>query len=215
MAVRLGSVRLLCVVMAGLLAACGGGSSTQAADRRAGDVRPAGYGPGSALSQRPAVQVGRWTIRLRVIAPRSSDAIRFDAGLVRPAGKHRVEHELAITNTGRWPVAFADTRSSRLLGAHGRREPLAGDVGCGYALNGPGAAIEPNVCRSNLETFVVPAGRTVTRTITLFWDLPGAGRLTPGTYAFRRPVRFVAGHRPPESDRGHAAVVRLVYTVTG
>lgn len=55
----------------------------------------------------------------------------------------------------------------------------------------------------------------MTRTITLFWDLPGAGQLKPGTYVFRLPLRFAAGRRPPESGRGHAAVLRLVYTDSG
>jgi len=188
---------------------CAGGSAVTDARRPA----MTGKEPGRALSQPPAVRLGRWTIRVRVIAPRSSGSITFDAGLLRPVEEHSVEHELVITNTGRRPVALADTRSSRLLGARGRREPLAADEGCGYAQNGPGAAIEPNACRSNLDAFVVPAGRTVIRTITLSWNLPGAGRLAPGTYMFRRPVRFAAGRRAPDGGRGHTAVVRLAYTV--
>lgn len=225
--------KLLCAVIGGALAGCGGGagSSTPAAVRSAVDAPPGSLPrhhevgasqktltkrlPVGALSKRPAVRVGRWTIRLRVMAPRSAGAITFGAGRLRPAGEHGVEHKLLINNTGRRPVTFADTRSSRLLGASGRGEPLAGDEGCGYAQNRPGAAIEPNVCRSNLDAFVVAAGGTVTRTVTLFWKLPGAGRLTPGTYVFRRPVRFAAGRRTPDGGRGHAAVVRLRYTVSG
>lgn len=216
-AMSCGASKLLCAVIAGVLAGCGGGagSSTGAADRPAAHARPASPPQETVAARPPAARVGRWAIRVRAIAPRSSGAVTFAAGPLRPIGKDGAEHELLITNTGQRPVAFADTRSSRLLGARGRREPLAGDEGCGYVQDRPGAAIELNACRGNRDELVVPSGRTATRTITLLWNLPGAGRLTPDTYVFRRPVRFAAGREAPDNGRGHAGVVRLVYTFGG
>jgi hypothetical protein len=76
---------------------------------------------------------------------------------------------------------------------------LAADEGCGYAVQ----PLVP-VCRLDLRLLTVEPRASVAGTITLFKGLRGMKPLAPGTYVFRKEIRFQAGREFP---------FRLVYRV--
>jgi hypothetical protein len=121
-----------------------------------------------------------------------------------------VEHDLVFTNRGDRPVTFADSRTAKWLGPG--REPvlLAADQGCGYTLYARRIEL---ACLTYLDIPTLKPHRARTRTVTLWKGLRGMEPLEPGTYVFRKKVRFQVGKRPPAESAGRTATLRLVYRV--
>lgn len=122
-----------------------------------------------------------------------------------------MQHDLVFRNTSDEPVTFADTRGAKLLGHPPRL--VAGDEGCGWARVTPESGVT-GACLMYLDPFTVRAHATVTRTVTLYKELPGMRRLLPGTYVFSRPVRFRVGTAMPEQGEGTSVVLKLRYVVS-
>jgi hypothetical protein len=121
-----------------------------------------------------------------------------------------VEHDLVFANTGDRPVTFADSRRGALLGPRGNPLLLAADQGCGYA---PHDGRIELACLMYLDIPTVEPQSALTRTVTLWKDLPGMEPLKAGTYVFRKTLRFKDGHKPPAEGAGRTATLRLVYRV--
>jgi hypothetical protein len=133
--------------------------------------------------------------------------VEVAVGPLRPAPPNNsypwLEHELVITNTADRPITFADTRTVRILDGL-----LVAEEGCGYALR----PLEP-ACLLYLDIPSLPPGDSRSRTVTLWKGLPGLQALEPGTYVFRKVLRFAFGRAAPGPGTGARAVVRLVYRV--
>ena len=121
-----------------------------------------------------------------------------------------LEHGLVFTNTGNRPITFADSRTGEQLGP--RREPvlLVADQGCGYARYEGRIEL---ACLMYLDIPTLGAHSALTRTVTLWKGLRGMAPLGPGTYVFRKNVRFAIGRTPPAEDAGRTATLRIVYQV--
>ena len=121
-----------------------------------------------------------------------------------------VEHDLVFTNNGNRPITFADSRTGQQLGP--RRAPvlLVADQGCGYARYEGRIEL---ACLMYLDIPTVEAHSALTRTVTLWKGLRGMGPLEPGTYVFRKKVRFEIGRTAPAEDAGRTATLRIVYQV--
>jgi hypothetical protein len=184
---------LLCVIAAG----CGGAAQPQASSTH--------------RTAQPAASV--WSLRVAVGTP-AVGPITVTALPLRPAAANDahpwMQHELVFRNDGNRPVTFADTRTSRFLGEVPRL--IAGDEGCGYEQRP--ARVIAGACEMYLDAFTVPPHAAVTRTVTLFKELPGMKRLVPGTYVFPRPIRFAVGGTAPDAGDGHAAMVKVRYVVS-
>lgn len=193
------------VIAALVLTSCGGGSTTTVTTTTAAVVR-----------MPKVTAVGRWRVRVTV-RPARLGPIAFAAENLAPAKRTNshpwIEHDLAFRNTGARAVTFADTRSAAFLGQGGERRLLAADEGCGWAQDSPKASAQAGACQASLEPIGVRPHASAKRSITLFRGLPGMDRLEAGRYAFRRPVRFQLGDRPPGNGQGHSEVLKLVYEV--
>lgn len=153
-----------------------------------------------------------WVVEVPV-EPSDMGPIAVFVGRVRPAGEGDggpwLQHDIVFENHGDRRVTFADTRTARLLGAPGRPVLLVSDNACGYH------RVEPLVgsCLLYLDFPTVKPGRSITRTITLWKGLRGMKPLTPGTYVFRKPVRFKVGREVPAKGAGRTFRLRVVYRV--
>jgi hypothetical protein len=138
---------------------------------------------------------GSWTIDVSLRDP-SVGPLTLATGELRAAPRNDagpwVQHDLIFRNTGKTPLRFDDTRTSKFVS---RKRLLVADEGCGYGLPTPDGPAQAGACRRNLDEFVVPPKGSVTREITLFKDLPGMADLAEGTYVFRKKIRFAAGGR--------------------
>jgi hypothetical protein len=191
-----------------LVAACGSGSGQDAeAPAQAALVAPAAQ---------EALTTDHWRVQVSV-KPSRLGPIVFSAqhpARAKPTDSHPwIVHDLVFRNTGDRPVSFADTRGSEFVGEAGHNRLLVADQGCGYARNSPRAPVRTGVCAAYLDLLVVKPHASAGRSITLFKGLPGMAHLTPGTYVFRRPVRFQSGKRQPGEGKGRSGVVRLVYRI--
>jgi hypothetical protein len=162
----------------------------------------------------PAPAFDGWRIDV-TIEPSAVGPIRVSVGRARRARANDARpwfrHELVLENRGPRTVTFADTRTSAIIGPPERRALLAADEGCGYALATPTSPIEPGACALYLDILTLRPQRAARRTVTLFKGLRGLDRLAPGTYVFRKPIRFQAGRKPPKHGAGRTAVLRIVY----
>jgi hypothetical protein len=170
--------------------------------------------PHTATKQRTATPASEWTVKVTVASP-AAGPITVTAVHLRPApagvNSHPwIQHDLVFRNDGEMPVTFADTRTSRFLGARPRL--LAGDEGCGYEKRT--ARIIPGACLSYLDAFTVRPHGAVKRTVTLFKELAGMQRLAAGTYIFDRPIRFSFGTTPPDAGEGRSVVLRVRYAIS-
>jgi hypothetical protein len=129
-----------------------------------------------------------------------------------PANEARpwIQHDLVLTVTGDRPVTFADSRRGALLGPRGSIRLLVADEGCGYGLLRRRIEL---ACLTYLDIPTVKPNRPLTRAVTLWKELPGMKPLEPGTYVFRKVLRFQLGRTPPAEDGGHNATIRIVYRV--
>ena len=121
-----------------------------------------------------------------------------------------LQHDLVFINTSDRPVTFADSRRGALLGPHGNPLLLAADQGCGYAPHGRRLEL---ACLMYLDIPTVEPHSALTRTVTLWKGLRGMEPLEPGTYVFRKEVRFQVGQKPPAEGAGRTATLRIVYQV--
>lgn len=162
----------------------------------------------------PARAFDGWTVDVRV-EPSAVGPIRFSIARVRRArpsdARPWIRHELVFDNRGERTITFADTRRSTMIGPPERRALLAADEGCGYGLATPRSPIEPGACARYLDILTLRPSASRDRTVTLFKGLRGLDRLAPGTYVFRKPIRFRAGRGTASEGTGTAAVVRIVY----
>jgi hypothetical protein len=152
-----------------------------------------------------------WIVQVSV-EPTDLGPISVSVGRIRPAppgSQAWLQHDLVFENTGDRRVTFADTRTAALLGPSRNPVLLAGDNGCGYS------RVKPLVgaCLLNLDFPSVKPRRSVMRTVTLWKGLPGMKSLTPGTYVFRKSVRFRLGREIPPPGTGRAFTLRIVYRV--
>jgi hypothetical protein len=186
--------------------ACGSGSGQDA------DV--SGKAVDEVRAAPEALTVGRWRVQV-TLRPSRLGPIGFAAKNLAPTKRTNshpwIRHDLLFRNTGGRPITFDDTRSSTFIGEAGHERLLAADEGCGYALNYPGAPATAGACQAYLDVLTVKPHASAKRSIRLAWGLPGMDPLIPGTYVFRRPVRFQPGGRPPGAREGFSGVVRLVY----
>lgn len=189
-----------------LMGACGSGSDADSTSSAEAVVRrPA---------DQEALTIGQWRVRLTVRPSRIGPivfAARNLASAKRTNSDPWIEHDLLFRNTGNRPVTFADTRSSEFIGRPGKPQLLAADEGCGYARNSPTAPARAGACLTYLDLLTVKPHATVKRSVTLYEGLPGMGQPVPGTYVFRRPVRFQPGSEIPGESEGRSGVVRLTY----
>ena len=161
----------------------------------------------------PADVVRGWRITVSV-EPTRVGPLAVSVQTVRPAPVNDahpwVQHELVLENRSSRPLQFADTRRSAFLS---RRHPvlIAGDEGCGYATGIPSDF--ELVCTLNLDAFAIDGHGSVSRTITLFKEVPGLLSLSPGRYVFRKPIRFQLGSEIPELGQGRTAVLRIAYEI--
>jgi hypothetical protein len=160
-------------------------------------------------------QARSWSIEVTLASPGTGPITVATRGL-RPAkvqvdSRPWMQHELVFRNTGDEPVTFADTRSAKLLGDPPRL--VAGDEGCGWASVTPESGVT-GACLMYLDPFTVRPHTTVTRTVTLYKELRGMKPLLPGTYVFRRPIRFRNGTAMPEQGEGTSVVLKLRYVVS-
>jgi hypothetical protein len=114
-----------------------------------------------------------------------------------------LQHGFVITNTASRAITFADTRTVQFLPGL-----LVADQGCGYALRPLELA-----CLLYLDIPSLDPGDSECRPITLWKGIPGMKPLEPGTYVFRKVLRFRFGRSAPGPHGGHRAVVKLVYRV--
>jgi len=169
-----------------------------------------------AASAPPKEQQARsWSVEVTLASPGTGPITVATSGL-RPAkaqvdSRPWMQHDLIFRNTSDEPVTFADTRGAKVLGDPPRL--LAGDEGCGWARVTPESGVT-GACLTYLDPFTVRPHATVTRTVTLYRELPGMKRLAPGTYLFRRPIRFRVGTAMPERGQGTSFVLKLRYFVS-
>ena len=161
----------------------------------------------------PANAVRGWRVTLSV-EPERAWPLAVSVGAVRAAPVNEArpwfQHELVFENRGGRPVQLADTRIAAFLSPP-HRALIAGDEGCGYGTWGR-SSIELG-CTLNLDPFAIDGHGSVSRTITLFKDVPGLERLASGRYVFSKPIRFQVGREIPEAGRGQTAVLRIVYEI--
>lgn len=165
----------------------------------------------------PAGAIDGWTIRVSV-EPSIVAPIVVSVRPARPATRNDarpwVRHELVFENRGDRPIQFADTETSAFIGPSGhRRRLLAADESCGYGYETPKSPIEARVCLALINAFAVKPHASVSRTLTLFKGLRGMERLAPGTYAYKRLIRFRLGREIPPPGTGRTAVLKVVYEV--
>jgi hypothetical protein len=205
---RYGFAVLAGIIVVLFMVGCGSGSNQDADD--------SGKTVDEAAAAPEALTVGRWRVRVTVKPSRLGPigfAVRNLARGKRASSRPWIKHDLVFRNTGNRPVTFDGSRTSKFIGEAGHARLLAADEGCGYALNYPGAPAKAGACRAYLELLTVKPHASARQLITLTWGLPGMDRLVPGTYVFRRPVRFQLGNRPPDDGLGPSGVVRLAYEV--
>lgn len=154
----------------------------------------------AAAAPSTTVDDGPWRITLAGEPTRIGTLTVSARNLKLSTGRTWVQHRLVFRNRGSKPVTVQDTRSSRFLEDE---RLLAGDDGCGYAIDNPGDPVIPNACQRNLDRFVVPPRGTERRNVYLWKGLPGMRRLVPGTYMFPRPIE----------TKARSGVADLVYEV--
>jgi hypothetical protein len=184
-----------------LLLGCGGSSDPDASPPERPSSAKAFDGWHIKVSVRPSIVS---PLALSVGAPRA--APQTDA-------RAWVEHELVFENQSRRLLRFADTETSAFIGPPGTRKLIAADEGCGYA-QAATLPVEAGVCRLSLDGFSINPHAKVSRTITLFKGLTGMKPLTPGTYTFKRAIRFHVGNNVPGGGEGRSAVLSIDYRLT-
>jgi hypothetical protein len=205
------SVRRIAAVLAVSAALAGCASESELSQSRLDDD------PGETPRPAPVAAIPGWTIQVSV-EPSIVGPIVVSAGPIGLAPRNEarpwVQHELVFENRGDRRLQFADTATSRFIGpARHRRRLLAADEICGYTFDTPRSPIRAGACLAILRTFAVKPGRSLSQTVTLFKGLPGMERLVPGTYVFKRLIRFRPGRETPPPGSGHAAVLRIVYEI--
>lgn len=154
-----------------------------------------------------------WVLGVSV-EPSALGPIGVSVGAIRKApvtdARAWLQHDLVLENRGGRPVTFADTRTGAFLGPDGRRVLLAADQGCGYGINERRIEL---ACLLYLDLLTLEPREAVTRTVTLWKGLRGVKPLEPGTYVFRKKVRFRSGRMPPSAGTGRTAILRIVYRV--
>ena len=162
------------------------------------------------FAERRPAQDG-WIVEVSV-EPTDLGPLAVSVGPARdaPANESRawIQHDLLFTVTGDRPVTFADSRAGARLGPRGKARLLVADQGCGYGRHGRRIEL---ACLLYLDIPTVEPNRPLTRTVTLWKELPGMKALEPGTYVFRKVLRFQVGRTPPAEDAGHKATIRIVY----
>jgi hypothetical protein len=163
-------------------------------------------------SQRPSPSFDGWTIRVS-LQPDTVGPITIEVRRLRAAPESNaqpwIQHDLVFHNRGDRPVIFEDTRRSLFLRRDGRPILLVADRGCGYEKLAK--RVRPGVCLLYLDEFTIRPGATVRRDITLYKDLRGMGRLSPGTYVWHKVIGFRVG-KADASVR--EATIHLTYEVS-
>jgi hypothetical protein len=154
-----------------------------------------------------------WVVRVSV-EPSGQGPIAVSVGAIGRApvtDAHAwLQHDLVLENRGDRPVSFADTRTGAFLGPRGRRVLLAADQGCGYGISERRIEL---ACLLYLDLLTLEPHEAVPRTVTLWKGLRGMKPLEPGTYVFRKKLRFRVGRVPPPVGTGRTAILRIVYRV--
>ena len=178
-----------------------------------------GSDPDSSPHQRPrsARAIDGWQIKVSA-RPSIVSPIVLSVGPPRAAPQNDahpwVQHELVLENSGNRLLQFADTDSSAFIGAPGTKRLLAADEGCGYSPQTATSPLEAGVCLASLDVFAIKPHARVSRTIALFKGLRGMEPLTPGTYTFKRVIRFRVGHKAPAAHYGRGFIVSIRYRMT-
>jgi hypothetical protein len=166
---------------------------------------------------RSARAIDGWQIKVSA-RPSIVSPIVLSVGPARAAPQNDahpwVQHELILENRGNRLFQFADTDSSAFIGAPGTQRLIAADEGCGYSPQTVTSPIEARVCTLSLDVFAIKPHARVSRTITLFKGLRGMEPLTPGTYTFKRVIRFRAGRKAPAAHEGRGSVINIRYRLT-
>lgn len=153
-----------------------------------------------------------WVVHVSVV-PADLGPLTVSVGPARPAPQgcaHPwLQHDIVFENTGDRRVTFADTRAAAVLGPAGRPVLLASDPGCSYSRVRPIRA----ACLAYLDFPTVKPHGSVTRTITLWKGLRGMKSLRPGTYVFRKPIRFDVGRHVPPAGTGRSAILEITYRI--
>lgn len=119
-----------------------------------------------------------------------------------------MEHRIVLANTSKKAIDLADTRTSHFAGPGDTKRLVFTDEGC-FPAPSP---LEPGeltaVCQDYQDALVIPAGESISRTITLYQGLDEMDPLVRGVYVFPRPLEFESPR--PKAARG---AIKLVYRI--
>ena len=99
--------------------------------------------------------------------------------------------KLAIENTSRITATMKDRfRTSVFARGGDGKQLLAGDDGCGWAIEKPGDPVQPGACQLDLRIYTLDQSDVAKLKVFAVRGLRGMSPLSAGHYEFDREVRF-------------------------